>query len=48
LQSKENAVAEIKRLYNIRWGYRILTAQKALHKLVINPVINDDTVSDFL
>lgn len=49
LQAKENAVTEIRKLFNSRWGYRILTIQKALHPLVIRPVRNnDDAVSDFL
>jgi len=50
LQAKENAVAEIRKQFLSHWGYKILTAQKALHSLVINPSRSepDNSYTDFL
>lgn len=33
--AKENAVAEIKKLFHMHWGYRLLNAQAYVHSLVM-------------
>ena len=33
LDAKENAVFELKQLFDTNWGYRIVNSQKALHYL---------------
>ncbi|MCB0804188.1 MAG: DUF5063 domain-containing protein [Bacteroidales bacterium] len=42
IMAKENAVFEVKRLFNESWGIRLVNALKQLHFLGMKPVIDTD------
>jgi hypothetical protein len=48
LDAKENAVFEIKKLFEQRWGYLIVNAHKALHYLIMNNRQPDEPDDSFL
>jgi hypothetical protein len=49
LDSKENAVSELKRLFPIHWGLRIVNAMKTLHYISLNnlPTEEDNSYDIF-
>jgi hypothetical protein len=48
LDAKENAVSELKRLFLIHWGLRIVNAMKVLHYINLkNLPVEEDTPYDF-
>jgi hypothetical protein len=49
LDAKENAVSELKRLFPIHWGLRIVNAMKILHYITLkNLPVEEDSDYDFL
>ena len=42
LDAKENAVFEIKRTFESRWGFHLVNAHKALHYIIMTGIPQDD------
>jgi len=42
LNAKENAVYEIKRTFESRWGFHLVNAHKALHHIIMKRISQDD------